>query len=232
MPADPVTLADVDPGGAVAGAVAELWDGSRADFVRGAVIGGGALLGALSATGGVAQAANLARRDASILNYALSLEYLQAAFYTEAERRKSLKGETARQARTVGAHERAHVQALKDVLGSSAIGQPRFDFRGVTESPGSFRRTAVAFEDLSVAAYAGQAPRISSKAYLVAALGILSVEARHASWIRRLAGQTPAANPFDEPQDRAEVVRLVRATHFISGGSPRTSSRRSPRYTG
>lgn len=227
-----VTLGEVDRDGAIAGAVAELWGGSRSDFVRGAVIGGGTLLGALSSTGAIAQAAGVGNRDASILNYALSLEYLQAAFYTEAERRRSLKGETARQARIVGAHERAHVQALKDVLGNRAIGRPSYDFRGVTESQGAFRRTAVAFEDLSVAAYSGQAPHITSKAYLVAALGILSVEARHASWIRRLAGQTPAADAFDEPEQRAEVLKLVRATRFVSAGKAQTTSRRSPRYTG
>lgn len=228
-----VTLGEIDRDGAITGAVSELWDASRADFVRGAVIGGGTLLGALSVTGGVAQAAGAGKRDASILNYALGLEYLQAAFYTEAERRKSLKGETARQARTVGGHERAHVTALKGVLGSRAIGKPSFDFRGVTESQGSFRRTAVAFEDLSVAAYAAQAPQIESKPYLVAALGILSVEARHASWIRRLAGQTPAADAFDEPRDRAGVIKLVRATRFVSTRArPQTTSRRSPRFTG
>ena len=56
--------------------------------------------------------------DADILNYALALEYLQAAFYTEAERRGALRGGLAEQARVVGAHERAHVTALQDELGS------------------------------------------------------------------------------------------------------------------
>ena len=60
-------------------------------------------------------------------------------------------------------------------------------------TPTRFRRTAVAFEDLAVAAYKGQAPLIQRRAYLVPALAIHTVEARHAAWIRRLAGFTPAA---------------------------------------
>jgi hypothetical protein len=178
-------------------------------------------------------AQSASKTDKSILNYALVLEYVQASFYTEAERLKTLKGDTARQARTVGAHERAHVKALRDVLGRDAVKRPSFDFRGVTESPGAFRRTAVAFEDLSVAAYAGQAPRIDSTPYLIAALGILSVEARHASWIRRLAGKQPAARAFDEPRPRSEVLKLVEQTRFIeSGARPSTTSKKKPRFTG
>ncbi len=231
MDAD-LTLGEIDSDGAIADAVGGVWDGSRADLLRTAAIGSGVLLGALSAAAVPASAAGVTKVDKAILNYALSLEYLQAAFYSEAERLKTLKGETARQARTVGAHERAHVKALKGVLGRDAIKKPSFNFRGVTESPRSFRRTAVAFEDLSVAAYAGQAPRIQSKPYLVAALGILSVEARHASWIRRLADQQPAARAFDEPQSRTEVIGLVRETRFVSNKRPRTTGKRSPRYTG
>ena len=57
------------------------------------------------------------------------------------------------------------------MLGSRAVKRPRFDFRGATEDAERFRKTAVAFEDLAVAAYKAQAPLIQSRAYLVAALG-------------------------------------------------------------
>ncbi len=221
---------ELDQDGAIAEAVGQVWGDSRADFLRKAVFGSGVLLSGLSAAASPAQA-KVGKTDKSILNYALVLEYLQADFYSEAERLKTLKGQTARQARVVGAHERSHVKALRGVLGRDAVKRPSFNFRGVTESPGAFRRTAVAFEDLSVAAYAGQAPRIESKPYLVAALGILSVEARHASWIRRIAGREPAARAFDEPRPKSEVLKLVRATRFVSSGA-RTTGKRSPRYTG
>jgi hypothetical protein len=223
-------LGELDQDGAIAEAVGQVWGDSRADFLRKAVLGSGVLLSGLSAAASPAQA-KVGKTDKSILNYALVLEYLQADFYSEAERLKTLKGQTARQARVVGAHERSHVKALRGVLGRDAVKRPSFNFRGVTESPGAFRRTAVAFEDLSVAAYAGQAPRIESKPYLVAALGILSVEARHASWIRRIAGREPAARAFDEPRPKSEVLKLVRATRFVSSGA-RTTGKRSPRYTG
>ncbi len=98
------------------------------------------------------------KTDTSILNLALALEYLQADFYSEAEQLTALGRESARQARVVGAHERAHVEALRDVLGGKAIKKPSFNFRGTTEDEDAFRRTAVAFEDLTVAAYSGQAP--------------------------------------------------------------------------
>lgn len=226
-----LALDDVDRDGAIAEAVEGVWGDSRADFLRKAVIGGGVLLGGLSSSGSPAQAAKADKSDKAILNYALVLEHLQADFYSEAERLKTLKGRTARQARIVGAHERSHVKALRGVLGRDAVKRPSFNFRGVTESPGAFRRTAVAFEDLSVAAYAGQAPRIQEKGYLVAALGILSVEARHAAWIRRIAERQPAARAFDEPRPKSEVLKLVRATRFISTGA-RTTGKGRPRYTG
>ena len=95
--------------------------------------------------------------DVEVLNYALVLEYLQAAFYTEAERSKALRGKTAEAARVVGATERAHVKAFRDLLGKKAVGKPHFDFQGVTEKQAAFLKTAVAFEDLAVAAYKGQA---------------------------------------------------------------------------
>lgn len=229
-PAANLRLEQLDSDGAIAQALEECGI-TRIDLLRRAVVGSGLLAGAL-AVPGVAVAAEPSRTDRSILNFALTLEHLQADFYTEAERLKSLSGETATQARVVGAHERSHVQALRTALGNDAIRKPAFNFRGVTEDQDAFIRTAVAFEDLSVAAYAGQAPRIQAPPYLVAALGILAVEARHASWIRGIAGRRPASAAFDEPKSRSEVTRLVQATNFISASRARTTSRRSPRYTG
>lgn len=170
-------------------------------------------------------------QDDAIINYVLALEYLQAAFYTEAERFGALHGAFADQARVVGAHERAHVVALRKVLGSSAIKSPSFDFHGVTENQDAFRRTAVAFEDLSVAAYKYQTPRIHSSDYLMAAVAIISVEARHAAWIRYLAGALPAATAFDQPLPPRQVNALVASTHFVLG-QPQTVAHRAPAFTG
>jgi Ferritin-like domain len=219
-----LTLADIDRDDAIAEALDGLHGTTRAAFLRRAVLGSAALLAASAAPA----EARLDRRDAAILNYALTLEYVQDSFYGEVERLGSLSGKLAEQAHVVGAHERAHVVALREVLGSRAVKRPRFDFRGATEDPARFRKTAVAFEDLAVAAYKGQAPLIQSRAYLVPALAIHAVEARHAAWIRRLAGFTPAENEFDEPRSKRSTLAIVADTRFVL----QSSSRRKPRFTG
>jgi Ferritin-like domain len=200
---------------------------SRAAFLTAALGGSTALLG-----GALAQAGSLPTNDVFILNYALVLEYLQAAFYTEAERMGALRGRTARAAEVVGSVERAHVEAFTNVLGRKAIKRPSFDFQGTTEDPRAFLKTAVAFEDLAVAAYKGQATRLKAKPALASALAIHSVEARHAAWMRYLFDVNPAQSAFDQPRSRPEVTRVVRSTNFITGPPPATDAERSPSYIG
>ena len=67
---------------------------------------------------------------------------------------------------------------------------------------------------------------------LTSALGIHTVEARHAAWMRYLNGNVPATAAFDLPQSRPEINQIVASTHFIVQKKPKTSSRRKPRYTG
>jgi len=234
MSAEPLTLGALDRDGAVGDALHALApdDGAttRGEALRLAVVGGAALAAALAgpAAAPTTAAAASARGDRDILNYALTLEYLQAAFYSEVERLGAVHGRLGEQARVVGAHERAHVKAFQEVLGRHAVKRPRFDFRGATEDAERFRKTAVAFEDLAVAAYSAQAPRIRARPYLASALAIASVEARHAAWIRRLAGVVPAPDAFDAPRSRSATVAIVDKTHF----AVHTTSRRRPRFTG
>jgi hypothetical protein len=178
-----------------------------------------------------ARGSALAANDISILNYALGLEYLQSSFYTEAERSGALSGRTAAAARVVGAVERAHVAAFQSLLGAKAIKRPQFDFQGTTEQQHAFLKTAVAFEDLAVAAYKGQAPRLQSDEVLTAAVGIHTVEARHAAWMRELFGITPSLHSFDQPESRAKIERIVASTHFVVS-KPQTQKKGQPRYTG
>jgi rubrerythrin len=199
---------------------------SRGTFLASALGGTAALLGVAAEP-----AAGQGASDVAILNYALTLEYLQAAFYTEAQRMRMLRGRAAEAAEVVGAVERAHVKAFHDVLGSKAAARPSFDFQGTTENQNAFLKTAVAFEDLSVEAYKGQAPRLQSKAALAAALSIHSVEARHAAWMRYLFGVEPAGRAFDQPRSKQEVTRVVNSTNFITS-SPSTERKRMPSYTG
>jgi hypothetical protein len=217
------TFGELDRDGALEEAMASVHGDTRAGLFRKTLIGGAALLGA-----GAMPAAAAAQGDGDvhILNYALTLELIQDSFYSEVERLGAIKGPLAQQARVVAAHERAHVRAFQQVLGDKAVKRPRFDFRGATENAARFRRTAVAFEDLAVAAYKGAAPLIKSRAYLVPALAIHTVEARHAAWIRRLAGITPAADAFDQPRTEASTLKVVEQADFTvdmqtSGSAPR-----------
>ena len=222
-------LDTLDPSGAVQEAVDRVWGGSRADLLRGAAVGGTALLGALALPGPGRTATT---NDVDILNYALTLEYLQASFYTETERIGALRtNEARRAARVLGSVERAHVRALRKVLGQGAVRRPFFNFQGTTEDEQKFLKTAVAFEDLAVAAYKGQAPLIDSKQVLAAAVSIHSVEARHAAWMRHLFGIVPAKQAFDEPASRPAILRIVASTRFIAS-TPTTTGRGEPRFTG
>jgi Ferritin-like domain len=222
-----LTLDQVDSDGAIREGLDAV--GSRAAFLGKVTLGGGAFLAALAAPS--PSEAAVSPSDAAILNFALTLEYLQAAFYTEAERNKAVNTQLARVPRQLGAVERAHVEALRDVLGKQAVKRPAFNFKGVTEDQIKFLKTAVAFEDLGAAAYKGQAARLDSPALLAAAVAIHSVEARHAAWMRYLAGFTPAAQAFDEPKRESEVRQIVASTRFITSRA-RVARRRSPGYTG
>ena len=201
----------------------------RGALATGAAIGtggvGGFVSGALAQSGG---------GDVGILNFALTLEYLEAAFYTEAEQMLGADGELALFIRVVGAHERAHVSALKAVLGSKAVKKPKFNFRGTTESESKFRATAQVLEDTGVKAYKGQAPRIKANAILNAALAIHAVEARHAAWIRDLNGTAPAPTAFDKPLSMSAVLAAVAKTRFIvaAAAPKRTDGATSPKFTG
>lgn len=229
---DSLRIRDFDVDGAVRETFEQFQQETRAGFLWRAAGAGATVAVAFGALPAVASATDPSAHDTAILNFALALEYLQAAFYTETERIGALHGALAHQAQVVGMHERSHVKAFKALLGSAAIREPGFNFHGVTGNPSAFRSTAVAFEDLAVAAYKQQAPLIQSQSVLAGAIAIHSVEARHAAWIRRLAGFLPAAKPFDDPLPGDKVVEIVNSTHFVTLQKPDTASQSSPQFTG
>ncbi len=229
-----LTLEELDRDGALQEDIAALYGDSRAGFLRKAVVGGGALLAALAAPPRLAAKTSKAN-DVKILQYALNFEYLQSTFYTETERAGTVAAmpeNKAIWARTLGAHERAHVAIIKQVLGDAAGKKPFFNFRGTTESEDGFTRTAVAMEDLTTALLTGVTPALHSRALVAAAFSLLTVEARHAAWARHLAGVVPVAAAFDEPKPVAEVDRLVASTRFISSLQPKTTAGANPRFVG
>jgi len=218
--AEVLTLELVDPDGAIEEALDEANADSRTDFLKKAVVGGGTFLAGGVLFGGfpkLALGAKSQSQDIAILNFALLLEFLEAEFYTQAVAGGELQGETLQFARVVGAHERAHVQFLQGALGSAARKKPRFNFRGTTEDQGMFQATAVVLEDTGVAAYNGQGPNLSNPAYLAAAGSVVSVEARHAAWIRNIINKNPAPKAFDQAKTKSQIEAAVAKTRFIVG---------------
>ncbi|HEY2715501.1 MAG TPA: ferritin-like domain-containing protein [Solirubrobacterales bacterium] len=204
---------------------------TRLDFLKkaglagGAVMGGGALLSALTPAGAMAAGkgrppASFGKGDIGILNYALTLEYLEAAFYNEATKNKVASGaQESAFLKRVTADENAHVAFLKKALGSMATKAPKVDFGDAT-SKAKWLPTSMALENTGVKAYGGQALNIANKAYLAAALSIWAVEARHASVAGLLVKPTsknisPDGGAFDETATAAQILAAVKATGFL-----------------
>ena len=120
-------------------------------------------------------------------------------------------------------HEDTHVTALRKAAGSAAVKKPSFDFKGTTSSQPTFQQTAIVLEDTGVRAYQGQAANIKTPAILRAAISIHPVEARHASWIRLVAGMPPAPDAFNPADDMATVLAAVQGTGFITTAASATS---------
>src|SRR4051794_10661918 len=173
-------------------------DGTRRDMLRrSGIAGAGFVAGGVLFNGllSPAQAAGItfstrkksAANDAKIANYALTLEYLEAAFYKAAVDGGALKDADALDfATTVAGHEAAHVAALKKALGRAAVKSPTFAFGGAVSDQATFLKTAAAIEPVGTSAYAGAGPYIKQLPILRAALSIHSVEANHAAWVAAL----------------------------------------------
>ena len=223
-------LIDVD------GAVRESAEGAgfdRSQFLKRGAAAGGAFVAGGVLFSGFASPASAAistknkskKNDAKILNYALTLEYLEAGFYNAALAANIIKDPQVLAFATLTAkHENEHVKTLKSVLKSAAVKSPKFDFSGAIKDEATFKATAQALEDTGVSAYAGQGPNILQKAVVVAALSIHSVEARHAAWIRFLNGggaagapasKAPAPKSFDAARSEKAVLKIVTGTGFI-----------------
>jgi Ferritin-like domain len=150
--------------------------------------------------------------DVDILNFALTLEYLEAAYYAEGLKRAGLSGEAKQLATTIRGDEDEHVDALtaaiKDAGGMPAKA-PMVDFGDATKNQMAFLKLAQTFEDTGVSAYNGAGPMIQSKDILAAAGSIVQVEARHAAAVRGLNGEPPTDGGFDKALDMAAVQKAV-----------------------
>ena len=148
--------------------------------------------------------------DVDILNFALTLEYLEAKFYEEAKSRAKASGELKSLVDLLATDEQQHVEALTatiEQLGGKPVAEPEFDFPYSGTS--GFLELAQTLEDTGVSAYNGAAPMIKSKEVLAAAGGIVQVEARHAAAIRLQNDAPPAPAAFDPPLDEKQVMKAV-----------------------
>jgi len=221
----------VDVDGAVRESEEAVAGDTRADLFRKAAIGCGAAVGA-SFFGAMlpelAAAKPSKKQDVKILKYALTLEYLEAAFYTEAAKDGGLSTQELAAAKLLAAHERAHVKALRTTLrqlGAKVPAKPTFDFQG-TNKGAKFIPTAFVLENTGVRAYLGQAGRLKSKALLAAAASIVTVEARHAGAIAVLLNKSPFGEngnsitpygAFDRASSMKKILGEVGDTGFIKG---------------
>ncbi|WP_375450806.1 ferritin-like domain-containing protein [uncultured Devosia sp.] len=164
----------------------------------------------------------LPKKIEDVLNFALTLEYLEAAFYEAGNTAGGLIPSKYRTVfRTIGQHETAHVKLLQSVLGAAAVAAPNVDFTAggqyadVFSNFDTFLTLSQTFEDLGVAAYKGQAGNlIGSNEVLTVALQIHSVEARHASEVRRIGLKLGWDGAFDKPLSKSAV--LAAATPFLA----------------
>jgi serine-rich repeat adhesion-like glycoprotein len=186
-------------------------DLSRSDVILKGALAAGAVYGtfmvgpyvrkALAMTGG---------SDVDILNFALTLEYLESTFYDEAKTRAKASGELKSLIGLLADDEKQHVEALTATikkLGGKPVAEPKFDFP--YGNTAGFLKLAQTFEDTGVSAYNGAGPMIKSKEVLGAAGSIVQVEARHAAAIRLQNKEEPAPEAFDPSLDEAQVLKAV-----------------------
>lgn len=149
--------------------------------------------------------------DLAIVNYALTLEYLESMFYAKVIRSGLFHGKDLSLIKTFGAEESQHVAALKKVaagLGMPAA-EPKTKFP--IHSAAQVTSLAATVENLGAAAYLGQAPRIKSMQILAAALAIHTVEARHAATLNLLLKKSPTPDgAFAKPMSMAQVLPIVK----------------------
>jgi hypothetical protein len=172
----------------------------------GAALGGGAAAAILTSALGAARSGH----DRTVFQFAITLEHLQVAFYTQALKAGKLTGEVRQFAQVVAAEERKHLTYLSGAAGGRIAAAPAFTFADALRDESSFIAAAVSIEENGLAAYNGQAGNLSPGA--LAKVGrVISVEARHAAWARSLAGKQPAPVAVDVPISAAAAQRAIKA---------------------
>ncbi len=191
----------------------EIDEMSRSDVIMKGALAAGAVYG-LAAVGPFirqAFAQSGGNGDIDILNFALTLEYLESAFYDEAKNKVKATGDLKTLIDLLATDEAEHVSALTATikqLGGKPVAAPKVKFP-YNDTKG-FLKLAVTFEDTGVSAYNGAGPSLKSKELLATAGSIVQVEARHAAAMRLQAGEEPAPMAFDPTLSMQQVLTAVK----------------------
>ena len=186
---------------------------TRSSFILRGALAAGSVYGVGAVTPFVSQAlAETGGGDVEILNFALTLEYLESAFYNEKGKEVGLTGTAKSYAKMFGEQEAEHVAALTSAiksLGGTPVKKPQFAFPVSNEK--TFLALASVLENTGVSAYNGAAPSLQSKEVLASAGSIVQIEARHAAAINLLIGDSPTPSEgFDLPLTKAQVLAKVK----------------------
>jgi len=200
-------MTHIEPASPELGAV-EVHGMSRSSFILRGALTAGAVYGA-GAVAPFVSSAFAASGDIDILNFALTLEYLETDFYKVKAKSVGLSGPAKKYAALFAEEENAHVQALTKAIsagGGKPVAKPTFVFPVTNQS--SFLKLAYVLENTGVGAYNGAGPSLKNPAYLAAAGSIVQIEARHAATIALITGQkiTPDG-AFDKPLTKAQVLK-------------------------
>lgn len=190
---------------------------SRTRFLTQVVAGVGAAASGMAVVGSRATSASsafTAAQDVRILNFLLLLEHAQERFYAAAESAGALSGELATFAQVVGGHEREHLDALRTELGGAARPAPTVEPGDAVRNERAFIVATVALEEAVAAAFIGQAANLTVKRIPPVAR-IVAVEARHAAWIRDIAGRLPAPSAADPPRTAARAMNALRKAGIV-----------------
>lgn len=199
--------------------IAFTYETDRRNFLRLAgLVGVGAALvagGTVAAAPTAMAAPKFGKGDIGILNYALTLEYVESTFYAKGIDAGILKGRDHELVKPIRSHEQAHVKAVKAAvqkLGGTPVDKPKLKFpQGTFDSADKFLATAVQFEELGVVAYQGQVTHIKHASVLSAAAAIAGVESRHAAILEDLTnGKVFKNGPIEAHKPMSYVLGKVK----------------------